>query len=824
MIKITIDGRNIGIDYGKTILQAAIESNIYIPHLCFHPQISSISKIRANEKIYQGGLLRTGEGGEEPEGCNLCLVEIEGREGLFKSCKTLVENGMSVSTNSPKVIEVRRANLERLFERHPHACLICPQAEGCDRKICSPQVPEEERCCYKFGNCELQKVANFIGVGKGLPSYVPFRVPVLEDEPLIRRDYNLCIGCLRCVRVCKEIRGADALGFIIENGQIIVGSKEPSLRESGCQFCGYCIEVCPTGALTDRDTGVGNRETYLVPCKSNCPGEIDVPRYIRLIAEGKYSEAISVIREKVPFPGVLGRVCNHPCETMCRRGKVDESIRICALKRTASELGDSPIPSFGIVHKTDKKVAVIGSGPAGLTAAYFLNILGYSVTVFEALPEPGGMLRVGIPPFRLPRDILNKEIKVIKDAGVEIKVNHRIDHLRTLFSSGFEAIFVAVGAHQGVKLGIPGEEVEGVFEGVSFLRNLYLGHKVVLGKRVAIIGGGNVAIDSARSAIRLGCQDVTIFYRRTLEEMPAYEEEVKEALEEGIKIEFQVGPKRIEKMNGRLKVEFIRMQLGDMDESKRKKPIPIEGSEFQLEFDTVISAIGQRSEVPEGVHLSFDGGIETRINPAKGVYIGGDLLTGPKTVIDAIASGRMGAVLIDKFLGGNGSLKQAFSEMDKADLWVGPCLDKVKKRRPSIPLLPVKERVFNFSEIHLGLDSQTAMAEANRCLRCDLRFRIQPSVLPPEPLFVLSKEIIQSLTEGEGVYVLYDEKKEIYKIVGVENIRQALIKEYEYQTPAHYFYYEEDPMFTSKERQLLQQYIKKHGKMPPGNSELEDLF
>jgi len=469
-------------------------------------------------------------------------------------------------------------------------------------------------------------------------------------------------------------------------------------------------------------------------------------------------------------------------------------------------------------------VAVIGSGPAGLAAAYFLNTLGYSVSVFEALPEAGGMLRVGIPPFRLPRDVLNREIKVIEDAGVEIKTNRRIDHLRRLFSSGFEAIFVAVGAHQGVKLGVQGEEVEGVLDGITFLRDLHLGGKVVLGKRVAVIGGGNVAIDSARSAIRLASQDVTIFYRRTPEEMPAYEEEVKAAMEEGVKIECQMGPKKIERVNDKLEVKFIRMRMGDLDESKRKKPVPIEGSEFQLEFDTVISAIGQRSEVPKGLHLSFDGGIETRINPAKGVYIGGDLLTGPKTVIDAIASGRRGAVLIDKFLGGDGNLDRVFLEVEGADLWSGPCAGEIEKRRPSMPMLPAEERVSNFSEIHFGLDPQTAMAEARRCLGCDLRFRMKQAVLPPELWLPLEEINIQSLPEAEGVYVLFDEKKEVLQISGVENIRKALVEELGREGGARFFSFEEDPMFTSKERQLIQQYMKRHGRMPPGNDELNDLF
>ncbi len=337
MYIIIFNGREIILQERKTILEAALEAGIYIPHLCYHPQLSPYPEMKASQQVYQGGVAHRGKEGEEFGGCNLCLVEIEGREGLFQSCKTLVEDGMSVRTDSLEVGEAREANLVHILERHPHACLLCPQAEGCDRKVCSPQIPEAERCCSQFGNCELQKVADFVGMEMGLASYVPLKIPIVKSEPLILRDYDLCIGCLRCVRVCKEVKRADALGFVIEDGRMIVGSKMPNLKESGCQFCGFCIEVCPTGALSDRDAGIGERETYLIPCKNSCPAKIDVPRYIRFIREGKFEKALSVIDEHVPLAGVLGRVCSHPCETVCRRGSLDEPVAICILKRVAAD-------------------------------------------------------------------------------------------------------------------------------------------------------------------------------------------------------------------------------------------------------------------------------------------------------------------------------------------------------------------------------------------------------------------------------------------------------------------------------------------------------
>jgi len=266
------------------------------------------------------------------------------------------------------------------------------------------------------------------------------------------------------------------------------------------------------------------------------------------------------------------------------------------------------------------------------------------------------------------------------------------------------------------------------------------------------------------------------------------------------------------------------MRLGDPDASKRPRPIPIEGSEFTLEFDTVISAIGQRPDIPVGFNISFDQGTEMNINPAQGVFVGGDLLTGPKTVIDAIASGRRGAVLVDRFLGGEGHIVQEFTEKETSLLLSGTDSVNIDQHRLLMPQLSIPERSSNFSEVCLGFDDKRAIEEAKRCLGCDMRFRISPVVLPPERWLVFSEENIQDLPETEGVYVLYDEQKEIYQITGVENIRQELMEEVEKGGVPKFFSYEEDQMYTAKERQLIQQYMKKHGKMPIGNDELDDLF
>jgi formate dehydrogenase beta subunit len=820
----TLDGQEIRAPGEKTILQAALGASVYIPHLCSHPQFDAFSVVKSLKRVWQGGIEKVGKEGEGYEGCNLCLVEIEGQEGLFQSCKTMPEDGMRIHTDSLELKMARQKSLANILERHPHACLLCPQGEGCDRKVCSIRIPEEERCCSNFGNCELQRIGAYIGMEMGLPPYAPLGIPIIESEPLVSRDYNLCIGCLRCVEICKNIKGADALGFTVQDGRVVVGSREPTLKESGCQFCGFCVEVCPTGALLDKDADVGARENYLVPCKSTCPAEIDVPTYVRFVKEGEFEKALGVVCEKVPFPGVLGRVCFHPCEARCRRRYLDEPVAICALKRAAADQSEKYGPRPHVRKKTDKRVAVIGSGPAGLTAAYYLNVLGHSSTIFEALPKIGGMLRVGIPAYRLPPGVLDREIRRVEDVGVEIKVNHPIDSFQGLRSEGFDAIFLAVGHHKGLELGISGEESECVVEGVTFLRNENLGPRVPIGEKVAVIGGGNVATDSARSALRRGAKEVTIFYRRTRDEMPAYAEEIDAALEEGVKIEYLVAPKTLKKDNGVVTVEFIGMKMGEMDASKRRRPVPVEGSEHTRVFDTVISAIGQRPDVPPGFPISLDIEREMDVNPAEGIFIGGDLLKGPKTVIDAIASGRRGAVLVDRFLGGQGDIDQVFVDREAPGLWAGRDGIDMDRGRALIPVLDVKERTSSLSEVSLGLNSKEAMIEAGRCLGCDLRFQIKPVVLPPERWLALTKENIQGLPEAEGVYVLYEGQKEVYQITGVENLRQAMIEEFEKGGMATYFSYEEDEMFTAKERQLMQQYMKKHGKMPPGNDVMDELF
>jgi NADH-quinone oxidoreductase subunit F len=462
------------------------------------------------------------------------------------------------------------------------------------------------------------------------------------------------------------------------------------------------------------------------PCQNACPAGIEIPRYIRFVQDGKYGEATAVVREKVPFPAVLGYVCVHFCESKCKRGQLDEAIGIKELKKIAAEndTGLWRLNSF-VAPPTGKKVAVIGSGPAGLTAAYYLAKKGHKVTVFEALPVSGGMMRVGIPRYRLPDEILDKEIKEIENVGVEIKLNSKVSSVDSLLKQGFNAVFVGTGAHKGQKLGFEGEDNAGVIDGVEFLRKVTLGEKVNVGKKVVVVGGGNVAIDAARTALRLGADDVTIVYRRTRNEMPASPEEVEAALAEKIKIDFLTNPSKILVQNGKLVVEFVRQALGKVDQSGRPRPEPIKGSEFTRECDVLIKAIGQESDTPQdfGMKLARAGRIEvekdSKLTSREGVYAGGDVVSGPASVIEAIVDGRAAAVSIDRYLGGNGDITEILAPVETPPKYTPPEIEGEQKRLP-FKMVPVQERLHNFKLAEIGWDVEQAQIDCSRCLRCDL--------------------------------------------------------------------------------------------------------
>jgi NADPH-dependent glutamate synthase beta subunit-like oxidoreductase/NAD-dependent dihydropyrimidine dehydrogenase PreA subunit len=832
-IKLTIDDVEVEVEEGRTVLQAAQAAGVYIPALCGHPDLPPAPGMQPDSVVHLGGQSHrsTGDGGEYG-GCGLCVVEVEGTDRTRTSCDLPAVAGMVVRTGTPGVQELRREALKAILAGHPHACLTCSQREGCSPfESCPNSLPVLERCCSKLGYCEIQAVAEFVGIKDDTPRYVHRGLPTVQDEPLFARDYNLCIGCLRCVRACRDLRGIEALGFVIEDGSVLAGPLAPSLKESACKFCGACVEVCPTGALLDVNVKRSEREAGLVPCTHACPAGIDIPRYVRLLAEGRPGESLAVVREKVPFPAVLGRVCFHPCEDVCRRSRMNEPIAIDALKRCAADQAEEwEQADTGKATPTGKRVAVVGSGPAGLTAAYYLARAGHSVTVFEALAEPGGMMRVGIPGYRLPREVLDREIETIRSAGVEIRTGSRVESLGVLREDGFDAIFLALGAHKGIKMGIEGEDGPGVMDAVSFLRDAGQGLGVEPGERVTVIGGGNAAVDAARTALRLGARDVMILYRRSRDEMPANREEVEAALEEGVSLRLLSAPKRITRKGGTLVMECLRMELGEPDAGGRRRPEPIEGSEFELEADTVIAATGQEPDVPEGMDLDTVAGGRLKADRltmavgSNGVFAGGDVVSGPASVIEAIASGRKAASSIDMYLGGTGNIDESLAGSDVPDASLGRDETFFDRIRVPMPCSPVDGRRSDFSEVALGFDRDMAAAEAERCLRCDLRLRISPVMMPPDEWPQFNEQSVGAAPDSDGVFRLLDESKEVIYVGSGQSIRgelrEVLDSGDEWVEQARYLHYEETLMYTMRESELLQQFLQEHGRLPKGNDEL----
>ncbi|HPC02291.1 MAG TPA: FAD-dependent oxidoreductase [Syntrophales bacterium] len=469
------------------------------------------------------------------------------------------------------------------------------------------------------------------------------------------------------------------------------------------------------------------------PCIEACPASLDIPGYIEYIRNNRFSDSLGLIRKNCILPGVIGRTCTHPCESACVRKDLDGPLSIRLLKRAAADFerkeksAPLPVPSGA----KDGKVAVIGSGPAGLAAAYNLRRKGYGVTVFETLPEAGGMAAVGIPDYRLPLDILRHEIGLIGDTGVEIALNTGIGKIDMddFRKKGYQALFLAVGAHAGNRMGVKGEETkcDGLVDGVEFLRDLNLGKKIAPKKKVLIIGGGNVAIDCARSCVRLGFKDVEILYRRSRAEMPARLEEIEGAEEEGVKIRYLTAPLEVVSKSGKFScLNCIRMKLGKPDESGRKRPEPVKGSEHVVEADLVISAIGQSAVIPvtaskKSLSVNRNGTVKvdpkTMMTSVEGIFSGGDCVTGPATLIEAIAAGNRAAEGIDRYLrgeaaGGGLSFEGVDLKAQRAGGYV------VKEGAETVPFLEMAKRTTGFGEVEGGFSHAGAMEEAKRCLRC----------------------------------------------------------------------------------------------------------
>lgn len=460
-------------------------------------------------------------------------------------------------------------------------------------------------------------------------------------------------------------------------------------------------------------------------CTRACPAGVDVPRYIRFLSDGKFDEALAVNLEKIPFPWVCGYVCHHPCELKCARLQYDEAVAIRALKRAAADRArDSERWRGRPARATGKRVAVVGSGPAGLTAAYYLAQLGHTVTVFEALPRAGGMMRLGIPRFELPAEVVEKEIEHIKGLGVELRTGSRVESLEQLFQAGHDAVFVATGAYREPKLGVEGEDGPGVLSGLAFLEAVGAGERVPVGEAVVVIGGGNTAVDVARSARRLGAR-VEMVCLESRKEMPAFPWEVDKAVEEGVTVTGSHGPKKILRDNGRVVGVVLKECASVFDRDGRFNPIFREENVSVVPATTVIRAIGQVPEVPAGFGLAVDDRRRARVHPSSlaaerpGVFAGGDVVLGPASIVEAIAHGRQAAVSIDRYLGGNGRIGETLAPVEEHALL--PAVVPKGKRRPEMPSLPLRDRLGSFVPVELGFAEEAAIEEARRCLGCDLR-------------------------------------------------------------------------------------------------------
>lgn len=694
MAVITIDGTRLEVPENKNVLECALEARIYIPHLCHHPDLP------------------------ENGSCRMCIVEVEGQEGVTTSCTLRAQDGMVVHTTSERINKLRTLALELLLAGHPEDCSTCP----------------------KYGNCELQTLIQYIGANNARMRTRIKGIKMEEGNPLLIHDMNRCVLCGRCVRACNKLRGVGVLQYNKKDLETYVGTLHGKLlKDEDCRFCTACAEVCPTGSIRDKlqllTTNL-KKEEALVPCRTACPAHTDIPRYIRFVKEGDYDAAVAVIREKVPFPNALGHVCSHACELECKRKEVSEAMSIRDIKRYAAEhdTGRYWKGKGKQLPDTGKKVCVVGGGPAGLTAAYYLRKQGHAVTVKEALPTVGGMMSYGIPSYRLPREIVAQEAKVIEDQGVVIETNTKVEKPVELLKE-YDAVLMTIGAHKGVRLPMEGSELPGVLLNIDFLRNASLGQETGMGKRIIVLGGGNVAFDCARTAKRLGAEEIHLACLEAREVMTADDEEIEQAKEEGIFVHPAQTFERITGTDAVTGVDFMNVKSFTFDENRRAIIEKEEGSEHHIDADTVIFATGQRPDLTEeaGLTLGRANSIVVKENSlateTEGVFAAGDVVYGTKSVILAIASGRDAAVEIDKYLGGDGDISETLAPKQHADPKIGKVEGFGYFGRTKTQVTPAAERQDNFNEVDHGICDADICGEASRCLQCDLRLQIHPSRL-----------------------------------------------------------------------------------------------
>jgi len=626
--------------------------------------------------------------------------------------------GFAGCSSCAKVIAKGKAKPDACLAGGPEVALAIAQIMGVTIEV---KEPDKARlgCTYNLEDAETR--------------FVYDGARDCRAATLLFGGSKLCeIGCLTlgtCINACPF----DAIS--LGSGGL------PEVNENLCTGCGTCEQICPNSIIrltseTRRIQHIYTEDECTSPCQRTCPAGIDIPGYIREITSGNYRQALRVIKESNPFPLTCGRVCPHPCEDICRLGKVTDPVNINHLKRFVSDIelnSNNRITPYK-APKTERQVAIVGGGPAGLSCAYYLARLGHSPTIFEAMPQLGGMLRYGIPEYRLPKKTLDWEIAGILEMGVEVKTNVTMGKdltLKTLKDEGFDAVFLGTGAWDTRGLGAEGEDLKGVLPGTHFLIDRGLGKETPVGDKVAIVGGGNTAIDAARTCWRLGAKEVTVVYRRSRAEMPANDIEIEEAGKEGVIFHYLAAPTKLMGDKGKLThLEYLEMELGEPDESGRRRPVPKKGTEKVIEVDNVINAIGQ---FPVTSFLKDDGVATTRWNTIEiadeltcetnmeGVFAGGDAVTGASIAVEAIGAGRRAARSIHLYLSGQEiCLPEKVIRKDSKL----PDVDQLKavpiSQRVKMPELEVDQRRQNFNEVEQGLDGKMACREADRCLSCGL--------------------------------------------------------------------------------------------------------
>ena len=687
-----IDGRELTAYEGQTVLEAALEAGIFIPHLCHHKDLPDIG------------------------GCGLCVVEIGGR--TVRACLTKAEPAMQVVSRSEKLDHIRNVAVGLMLAGHIDDCNSCP----------------------KYLKCEFQMLIQSIGATVGDLRKTSRDLLPDTGNPLIIRDMDRCIACGRCVRACADIRGVAALTYADDaRGRKQVVTKAANLRESDCRFCGACVEVCPTGALRDKEGVFAEafcKGEMLVPCSYECPAHLDIPEYIRFIRQGDDLHALEKIMEKAPFPRSLGNICMKFCENKCRRQYLDGSVAICSLKRYAALNGcDGLKADLHPAALNGKRIAIVGAGPTGLTAAWLLRMKGYAVTVWEKLPEPGGMMRYGLPEYRLSLDELRADIDTLLSiGGIELLCGREIRDRAEL--DGFDAAIWCGGAQAGVRLPLAGADCGGVLVGLDFLRSVRLGQIPEIGKKVLVLGGGDVAYDCARTAIRLGAE-AAVCCVEPEDKMTCTEHERTDGAEEGVQVLAGRTFERVLSSDGHVcGLECKRVSSFAFDAAGRLTVEKDDASLHTVECDTILFAVGQKVIIPDAMGIPVDA--KGRAVPGGTILCAGDAVTGTSSVAQAVAWGQRAAAEADRLLGGDGEIiPQIAPKQAKSPAIADNCF--FNALRDAGMTVSAEERTLSLKPYVKPLEKDSAVEQSSRCLQCDLRCEISRPRLYSE--FAFKREV-----------------------------------------------------------------------------------